>query len=280
MRVGYEVIVAFVGDFNATNALSPRLQLTRKYLLETGAAIFDFQCDASYSIKMSQILRIFGGFLPENLVLDTDYIITADSDLFPLNPAQYTPSTEHSGGFITNAFCCGSFNRRSKSYRMFPMGHIYLSKRIWRAIWSESVQNKELLNILTSDPNNRTTNFSYEQQLLKIYPNLNQTLSHSDMPTLTFDLVSLYMRHEFRGVYDQQMGKGDAAWYMDQIMVSMLLGDYRDRHKNFSIHERDRGQRLDRADALNFWDRSNFSQFGDSHLKHDEILEDHTWAIF
>ena len=66
------------------------------------------------------------------------------------------------------------------------------------------------------------------------------------------------------------MNKGDAAWYMDQVLCSMLLTDYREKHPNFSLSERRRAARLDRASGMNFWNRENFEQFGDAHLKHDE----------
>jgi hypothetical protein len=37
----------------------------------------------------------------------------------PLKPGEYLP-TNGTDGFIFNAFCCGSFKRRGKVYKMFP----------------------------------------------------------------------------------------------------------------------------------------------------------------
>lgn len=102
----------------------------------------------------------------------------------------------------------------------------------------------------------------------------------SENASLTFEMITLYGRHEFQQVYDQRMDKGDAAWYMDQVLCSMLLIDYREKHPNFTISERGRADRLDRAHHMGFWDRDNFDQFGDAHLKHDEILEAGNWKIF
>ena len=138
------------------------------------------------------------------------------------------------------------------------MGHIFLQKKAWRAIVMESKQRSELL-----------VNASKQTQDLL-----------SEKAPLTFETISLYGRHEFREVYDQRMDKGDAAWYMDQVLCSMLLIDYREKHPNFTLSERGRADRLDRAHGMNYWDRDNFDPFGDAHLKHDEILEAGNWRIF
>ncbi|CAF4563055.1 unnamed protein product, partial [Rotaria sp. Silwood2] len=137
-------------------------------------------------------------------------------------------------------------------------GHIFLQKKVWRSIVMESVQRSELL----VNADNRT------QYLL------------SEKAPLSFDTISLYGRKEFKEIYDQRMDKGDAAWYMDQVLCSMLLTDYRGKHPNLKINERGRIDRLDRAYPMHIWNRDNFNQFGDSHLKHDEIFEEGNWKIF
>jgi hypothetical protein len=138
------------------------------------------------------------------------------------------------------------------------VGHVFLQKKAWRAIVMESQQRKELLVNATKQT----------QDLL------------SENAPLSFEMITLYGRQEFKEVYDQRMDKGDAAWYMDQILCSMLLIDYREKHPNFTISERGRADRLDRAHGMGFWDRDNFDSFGDAHLKHDEILETGNWRIF
>jgi hypothetical protein len=118
-RVGYETIVVFVGDFTLPNVLTSRLNLSRTYLKHVGAYVMDIQCNASYAVKLSQLVRVFSGFLPDSIVHDDDYILTGDSDLMPLKAKEYLP-TSGTDGFIFNAFCCGSFRRRERSYKMFP----------------------------------------------------------------------------------------------------------------------------------------------------------------
>ena len=133
-----------------------------------------------------------------------------------------------------------------------------MQKKAWRAIVMESQHRVELL----ANATNQT------KALL------------SETAPLSFEMISLYGRLEFKEVYDQRMDKGDAAWYMDQVLCSMLLIDYRKNHPNFTLSERGRADRLDRAYGMEFWNRDNFDQFGDAHLKHDEILHEANWKIF
>lgn len=118
-RAGYETIVIFAGDFAMPNVLTARLNVSRAYLKTVGAHVIDVQCNASYAVKISQLVRLFAGFLPESLVADDDDILTGDSDLMPLRQSGYLP-TNGTDGFIFNAYCCGLFTRRGRSYRMFP----------------------------------------------------------------------------------------------------------------------------------------------------------------
>lgn len=281
-RIGYDPIVVFVGDFKQPNVITPRLNLSRNYLKHVGAHIVDVQCNESYAIKLSQLVRVFSGFLPDDIVDDEDNILTGDSDLMPLKGSEYQP-TPGADGFIFNAFCCGQFQRRSRSYTMFPstcvmffilvsftfnclrnffilVGHIFLQKKAWRAMVIESQQRAELLN-----------NTAIDQQTKDLL---------SENAPLSFEMITAYARHEFKDVYDQRMDKGDAAWYMDQVLCSMLLTDYQEKHPNFTINQRGRADRLDRAHPMNYWDRETFNEFGDAHLKHDEILEPGNWKIF
>ena len=138
------------------------------------------------------------------------------------------------------------------------MGHIHLKKKVWRAIVLESKQRTELL-------------LNASNQTLELL---------SSNASFSFDLISLYVRHEFKNIYDGNMKKGDSGWYMDQVLCSMLLTDYREKHKELKIHERGRAARLDRASPIGYWNRDSFDQFGDAHLIHDSILQPGHWKIF
>ena len=102
----------------------------------------------------------------------------------------------------------------------------------------------------------------------------------SENAPISFQTISLYVRHEFQDVYSSEMNKGDSAWFMDQVLCSMLLTDYREKHKDFKLNERGRAARLDRSKGIRYWDRDNFDNFGDAHLIHDTILQEQNWKIF
>jgi len=106
------------------NVLTARLNLSRNYLKHIGAHIVDIQCNQSYATKISQLVRVFSGFLPNSIIDDEDDLITGDSDLMPLRYNDYLP-TPGTDGFIFNALCCGTFKRRNRSYRMFPSACLF-----------------------------------------------------------------------------------------------------------------------------------------------------------
>ncbi len=133
-----------------------------------------------------------------------------------------------------------------------------MQKKAWRAIVMESKQRAELL--VNADKHTR--------DLL------------SENASISFDMIALYGRHEFNEVFDQIMNKSDAAWFMDQVLCSMILTDYCEKHPNFKLSQRALADRLDRERKISFWDQDKFDQFGDAHLIHDEILEEENWKIF
>jgi hypothetical protein len=261
-RIGYEVIVVFVGDFtnnNSNASLSVQLNLSRTFLQRLGVHILNFQCDKSYSVKMSQLVRIFAGYLSDTLVSDDDYILTTDSDIIPINKQDYQLKANTSG-FLYNAFCCGSFERRGKSYHMYPLSHICLSKKIWRDLFLESIQRKEIFN----------SNLSFLNPILL-----------SDKAPFSFETISLYTRQEFGQMYDSNMSKGDSAWYMDQVYSSMLITDYSKKHPNIIINKRSKtSRRLDPHLPDFMWEPERLQKFGDAHIIHDEIFYSYRWKPF
>jgi hypothetical protein len=206
---------------------------------------------------MSQLVRLFGGYLSNTIVHDRDYIITTDSDIIPMREKDYQLK-ENTIGFVYNAFCCGSYQRRGKSYQMFPMSHICISKKIWRNLFLESIQRKELLN-----------------------SNLSSSDLLSDKAPFSFDTVSIYTRLEFGPLYDSNMSKGDSAWYMDQAFSSMLLNEYCERHQNSILDKRHKNSmRLDPHLPSQMWQPNYLNNYGDAHLIHDEIFDSHRWTPF
>ncbi len=100
--------------------------------------------------------------------------------------------------------------------------------------------------------------------------------------SLSFDMVVLYGRHEFKEIFDQLLNKSDTdpVWFMDQVLCTMMITDYSEKHPNFNLSYRGRIDRLDRGKEISFWDRDQFDEFGDAHLIQDKILEEGNWKIF
>ena len=251
------MIVVFVGDFTQTSSKEALdLNLSRAFLQRLGVHVIDFQCPHSYSIKMSQLVRAFAGFLPASIVGEKDFILTTDSDILPMREVDYRISP-NIDGFIYNAYCCGTFQRRNKTQRMYPMSHLCLPKLLWRNLFLQSVQRKELLQ-----------------------SNLNAELLSERAP-FSFETISLYTRQEFGSVYDSNMTKGDSAWYMDQVLCSMLLSDYCEQNPKTIIDKRLKTSlRLDSNAPFHMWERQRLSQFGDAHVLHDEIFDSYRWTSF
>jgi hypothetical protein len=128
-RIGYRVIVIVVGDFRSNLSIETLTQsnLSRTILEQLSVHIIYFQCNQTYSVKISQLVRIFVGFLPSILINDDDYLLTSDSDILSMKSADYR-LTSNTDGFIYTAHCCGLFQRRNHTYRMYPLSHICLRK--------------------------------------------------------------------------------------------------------------------------------------------------------
>ena len=61
--------------------------------------------------------------------------MTTDSDLAPLKSAYYNVDMSRINTTITiwNAYCCGTFQHKdNKTYRMYPLSHIGMTKTNWR----------------------------------------------------------------------------------------------------------------------------------------------------
>ena len=263
-RLGYEVIVVFVGDWlnfaHSHASIVDQMNLTERLLQRLNVHLIHFQCNKTYSIKMSQLVRIFSGFLPERIVQDDDYIITSDSDIIPIRGEDYQ-AKENSTGFLYNAFCCGSFQRRNRSHQMYPLSHVCLKKKFWRDLFLQSTQRQELL---------QSKDLTASDQIL-LAPNA----------SFTFELINLYTRHEFLTLYDSDMTKGDAAWYMDQVYISMLINDYLAKDNTIQIDKLyKKSKRLDPGLPMYAWEPQRLKDYGDAHIIHDEIFDSYRWSTF
>ena len=246
-RIGYKTVFVFTGDFkqNLNKDHQAQLNLSRQLLTNFNVEIIDFQCPEAYAVKMSQIVRLYSGFVSEKIIDDTDLVLTTDSDLIPMKIDDYNLSN-NDDGFIYNAFCCGEFQRHNQSYPMYPISHLCFKKRMWRELMLQEFSNPNHKNI-----------------------------------SLSFEMVSEQMRTEFGSMFDSTMVKGDPTWYMDQIFISMSIENYLQHQSTVHIDRRHKKSiRLDPHLSQQAWDKYGMRRYGDAHLMHDQIFESYHWAGF
>jgi hypothetical protein len=66
-----------------------------------------------------------------------DYLITTDSDLWPLRREHYIPRPG-SDIVLVHSACCGYFSMNNKSYQHFPMSNIGASVSTWMQITNDN----------------------------------------------------------------------------------------------------------------------------------------------
>ena len=62
---------------------------------------------------------------------DDLYLVTSDADLWPISDSAYN-LPDGVDVLSLNAFCCGTFQHRTNTYRMVPLANIGARLAIWR----------------------------------------------------------------------------------------------------------------------------------------------------
>ena len=231
-RINIEPIVLIIKDdnqfINKENSSSSEII---KYLNLLNVQTLYIQANRNFSIVISQVIRMFIGIFPDDILLDDDFIMTTDSDLAPLNPSYYNVDMNRTETTITvwNAFCCGSFEHADKKmYRMFPMGHIGMTKKNWR----NAIELNKMNYTLDGD--------SVLKMLLKMYGK------------------------DFK----QDEAKGGFSWYADQRLISAYVNLYAENNNKTLDLRGYSGIRLDRGNTEAGWNWSlaNKDKLTDAHL--------------
>jgi len=186
-RYGYEGIILLIGEEQKWKS-EPHLQIILKYLNIFGVPyVYILDTPDTYSTSLSQLARIFAAYLPGLDITDDSFIITSDSDLWPIDPNLYKITQADKEILLLNSACCGGFTFGSKYYTMFPMGHIGMSKKTWIEVMNISEEKRKLpfVDMVIAEG----TEFFGESKL--------QGVTHG--------------------------GKG---WYNDQEMISVKIGDW------------------------------------------------------
>jgi hypothetical protein len=196
-RIGYRTIIILV---SSQIPINDQLALkTIEYLNKFDAKLVYLKSPKDYEITFSMVSRLYVSLLDSNLINEHDFLITSDSDLYPINKDYFLSDsmleTNKDCVFLWNAFCCGSFNYMNKSYTMYPMAHIGARKYQWRKMMGLNKENEFNIDIISKDVENFL---------------LNQNLTVKQ---------------------NQKIAKGDDIWYLDQHMISVRLSNYKKLHK-------------------------------------------------
>jgi len=140
-RIDYEPIVFIVySDISKLNNLSNK---TIEYLNKFKVKIVLIKSPDNYENTVGMLSRLYGGLLRN--ISDDDFLITSDSDLYPINNVYY--STRITNSIKTwNAFCCGQFMFNQTKYTMYPLSHIGMRKFQWKEVMHVSEELGYKLN--------------------------------------------------------------------------------------------------------------------------------------
>ncbi len=245
-RLGYKTIVLVVASkFPLENKLGAK---TVEYLKKFDAIVINIETKQNYEVIVSLIARLFGSMVDDSIINDNDFIITSDTDLYPIDPNYYLNDEKLSKDesmFLWNAYCCGNFNFNNRSYTMYPMGHIGMKKKYWRSVMN--LDNKKDVKL----------NSKFMLEYLKDFFKGNRQVKEND-----------------------KIGRGDDNWYMDQVMIGVNIGNYKyDINKNIELVKIPHScARLDRGgfnpgnyDMKQFCDFHSFHQ--DVYAKFDALIK-------
>jgi hypothetical protein len=131
-RIGFRSVVLIAGSRWEWNN-DPALSFILESLEKIKVTVIFIATPLKNRIMVSQTVRLFApnliGF-PGN---DDDYVITTDSDLWPIRREHYTPKVGHKIVLVHSA-CCGNFHWNGTSYTMYPMSNIGASVSTWKQI--------------------------------------------------------------------------------------------------------------------------------------------------
>lgn len=135
-RLGFEPYVLLVGSATIFEAL-PLMNLLRNDL----QIRYEFVAsDRPESISISQLVRLFGGFISFPRQTDQDlFIILADVDLLPITKHRFDlHEREDNRILIVNADCCRDAKFSYGEYSVmdyYPISYVGMTQRLWKDLF-------------------------------------------------------------------------------------------------------------------------------------------------
>jgi hypothetical protein len=131
-RIGFRSIVLILGSRDEWNN-DPAFSLILSYLEARRATVIFISSPTEYQTTLSQTARLFSFNLKGFPGKSNDYLITSDSDLWPLRKEHFLPFPNKEI-VLVHSECCGYFTKNNATYPMYPMSNIGATVSTWRQI--------------------------------------------------------------------------------------------------------------------------------------------------
>lgn len=214
-RIGFEPVVLIIySNLNQANKLANK---TIEYLNSFNVRLVYVKAPPGYETTISMLSRLYVGLLPN--VAENDFLITTDSDLYPIRKSYYDYMDENALK-VWNAYCCEKFIYENEYYEMYPISHIGMKKWQWR----------EVMNLNERDELDGET-------IIK--------------------RISLKFNEKIHIKSNKDLVKGNVGWFLDQMAISVYIKNYLILKSNSKLEKiRYEGIRLDRSMTKYTWMRT------------------------
>ncbi|KAI9559305.1 hypothetical protein GHT06_016094 [Daphnia sinensis] len=135
-RLGFRSVVLIIGS-RCEWENDPALSTILSHLEDRQTTIIFIEAPPEQRPKLSQTARPFTVNLPGFPGKDNDFLITSDSDLWPLRKEHYMPQPNKKI-VLVHSQCCGFFQFNNKSYPMYPMSNIGATVATWRQAMNDN----------------------------------------------------------------------------------------------------------------------------------------------
>lgn len=243
-RLNFEPIILIASEsLNNTNGLA---NIALNYLNLYNVTVVHVSTLLNYEVITGMISRLFCGLLPDNLVGEDDFIITSDSDLFPISKKYYQFDSSRTIK-IWDSGSCNDFEFNGTKYKMYAMAHIGMRKKQWREVMQ--LDKKEKLN---------------GETILKM---IKKVYGDSFIKT------------------NKEIQRGEQTkypvWFLDQMTISMNIKRFVNVRKDTSLTDiKFRGTRLNRNLFFNanWFSSTQIKYLTDFHSFHENIFT--KWNVF
>ncbi len=261
-RIGHSSIVLIVGNLTTWKE-RPVLSFVLKELVALNTTIVFIPCSVENSVLVSTVSRLFAvslldwnhyslqqnshnisavtsgkisGTQSATNPLDVTNLLTTDADLWPLTPNHFHIPRGHQRVVMsTNFGCCGTFSFKGQVYNMFPMSSVVMSVTTWKEVM---FSNSSLSSVKSAHEILEYLAKDYDPKL--VYAPLRRALN--------------------------------AAWYMDQTLISVRIKEWARRNAVSDMILKKRMPIYDRVDR-SYWKVDSIKDKIDAHLFLDGYSE-------